>query len=151
MPSDSREAGYRASRGGFKPEHLSAHELLEQWREAARSAELAEQLAELAKESAERSDRGADAAEAIAKLAERAASHAERAARVARQAAVRAAAFARDNRAGRLADADWAATSARDAEIAAGERYHDAEREAVDRHQPEDDRLNGATLADETA
>ncbi len=133
------------------PEHLSAHELLEQWREAARSAELAEQLAEIAKESAERSDRGAEAAEAIAKLAEKAASHAERAARVAREAAGRAAAFARDNRSGRLADADWAAASARDAEIAAGERYHEAEREAHDRHEADGDEPTGPRALDETS
>ncbi len=118
-------------------EHLNAHHLLEEWREAARAAELAERLAELAKASVERSDKGAAAAEEIAGLAERAARHAERAARVARDASNHAAAFARDNRSGRLADADWAAVSARDAEIAAGERYHEAERQASDRQNTE--------------
>ncbi len=119
-------------------EHMTTGQLLEQWREATRAAELAEQLAELAKASVERSDRSAAAAAEIAKLAERAAKHAERAARVARDAAGHAAEFARDNRAGRLADADWAAVSARDAEIAAGERYHEAERDARERNSRDD-------------
>ena len=62
-------------------------ELLEQWREATRAAELAERLANLARTSVERSDRDSIAAQEIAKVAERAARHAERAAKIAREAA----------------------------------------------------------------
>ena len=85
---------------------VTAAELLEQWREASRAAELAERLANLASETAERADQGAIAAEEIARMAERAAKAADRAATSGRRAAERAAAFARDNRTGRLADAD---------------------------------------------
>ena len=114
---------------------MSTGELLEQWREATRAAQLAERLAALAKSSAERSDRDAVAAEEIAKLAQKAAQHAERAARVAREAADRASSFARDNRAGPLAEADEAVIATRDEETAARDRYHDAEREARERNR----------------
>lgn len=73
----------------MKENHKSAAELLQEWRDATRAAELAERLAQLATSSAERADRDAAGAAEIAKMAERAAGHAERAARVARRAAGR--------------------------------------------------------------
>ena len=54
-------------------EPMTTGELLEQWREATRAAELADRLAKLAQASVERSDRDAVAAEEIAKIAQRAA------------------------------------------------------------------------------
>lgn len=114
---------------------MSTGELLEQWREATRAAQLAERLAELAKASVERSDRDALTAGEIAKMAERVARHAERAAQAARAAADRASAFAAENRSGRLADADVAVTDTRAEEEAARGRYHDSERIARERHE----------------
>jgi len=52
--------------------------LLQQWREATRAAQLAEQLAEFAKASVERADRDSLASEDIAQIAEETATHAER-------------------------------------------------------------------------
>jgi hypothetical protein len=115
-------------------EQMSTAELLEQWREATRAAELAERLAGLAKASVERSDRDAVAAQEIAKMAQRAARHAENAARVAREAAERATAFAAENRTETLAEADDAVTATRDEERVARETYHEAERKARNRH-----------------
>ena len=86
---------------------MSTSELLEQWREATRAA----------------------------KIAERAAKHAERTARIAREAAERAMAFAAENRAGYLADAEETVDMTRQEESQARERYHQAEREARQRHQ----------------
>jgi hypothetical protein len=108
-------------------------ELLEQWREATRAADLAERLAGMAAESVERSDRSAGVADEIAKMAQRAADSATRAATVARAAAGKAKAFADENRAGRLSDADSLAVAARADEVAARERYHEAERVAKER------------------
>jgi hypothetical protein len=116
-------------------EPMSTGELLEQWREATRAAQLAERLAELAKASVEQSDRDALVAREIAKMAERAAKHAERAARAAREAADRASAFADENRAVRLNDADVAVVDTHAEEAAARDRYHEAERDARERHQ----------------
>ncbi len=116
-------------------EPLTTADLLEQWREATRAAELAERLARLAKTSVERSDRDAVAAQDIARMAERAAKHAERTARIAREASDRAMAFAAENRAGYLADADDAVKATREEETAARDRYHDAERAARERHE----------------
>jgi hypothetical protein len=116
-------------------EPMATSELLEQWREATRAAELAERLATLAQRSVERSDKDAVAAQEIAKIAERAAKHAERTARIAREASDRALAFAAENREGYLAEADATVTSARDEEAAARDRYHAAERAARDRHR----------------
>jgi hypothetical protein len=118
-------------------EPMTTGELLEQWREATRAAELAERLAKLAQQSVERSDRDAVAAQEIAKIAERAAKHAERTARIAREASNRALEFASENREGYLAEADATVVSARDEETAARQRYHDAERTARERHQGE--------------
>lgn len=109
-------------------------ELLEQWRDATRAAELAERLARLAAESAERADQAAMGAEEIARMAERAAKAAERAARSARVAADRATKFARENRAGTVVDADHSVIDTRVEEAAARDRYHTAERAARDRH-----------------
>ncbi len=119
---------------------MTTGELLEQWREATRAAELAERLAKLAQASVERSDRDAVAAMDIAKLAERAAKHAERTARIAREAADRAASFAAENRSGYLADADQAVVDTRQEESEARDRYHDAERAA---HERRDDTEGG--------
>lgn len=117
-------------------EVLTTQELLEQWREATRAAELAERLAKLATESAARADQAAAGGEEIARMAERAAKAAERAARSARKAADRAAAFARDNRSGSLAAADQSVVDTRAEEGAARDRYHEAEQAARDRHGP---------------
>ena len=112
---------------------MSTGDLLEQWREATRAAELAERLAKLAQLSVERSDRDSVAAQEIAKIAESAARHAERAAKIARQASDRAMAFASENRSGYLAEADAAVTTSRDEESAARDRYHAAEEAARER------------------
>jgi hypothetical protein len=113
---------------------LTTQDLLEQWREATRAAELAERLAKLAAESAARADEAAVGAEEIARMAERAARAADRAAESARKAAERAAKFARESRARTLADADQSVTDTRAEEAAARERYHEAERQARERH-----------------
>ena len=118
-------------------EPLTTADLLEQWREATRAAELAERLAKLAQTSVERSDRDAVAAQEIAKIAETAARHAERAAKIARQASNRALEFASENRSGYLAEADSAVTDTREEESLARNRFHDAENAARNRH-PED-------------
>ena len=118
---------------------MTTGELLEQWREATRAAELAERLAKLAQQSVERSDRDAVAAQEIAKIAERAAKHAERTAKIAREASDRALGFAQENRAGYLAEADEAVVTTREEEDAARERYHAAERVARDRHKGDAD------------
>ena len=111
-------------------ERLTTADLLEQWREATRAAELAERLAKLARTSVERSDRDSVAAQEIAKIAERAARHAERTAKIAREASDRALAFASENRAGYLAEAEATADDTRQEEMAARDRYRDAERVA---------------------
>jgi hypothetical protein len=117
-------------------EVLSTQDLLEHWREASRAAELAERLAKLASDSAARSDATAAGAEEIARMAERAAKAADRAATSARKAANRAAAFARENRSGVLAEADQTVVDTKAEEAAARDRYHEAERAARERHQP---------------
>ena len=116
-------------------EPLTTEELLEQWREATRAAELAERLAKVAAESAARADEVALAADEIARFAERAAKASDRAARSARQAAERATTFARTSRSGSLADADQTVTDTRAEEQAAVGRYHEAERQARERHE----------------
>jgi hypothetical protein len=117
-------------------EIVSTADLLEQWRDATRAAELAERLAKMAAESADRSDRGAAVAKEIARMAERAAKSADRAARIARLAAERAAGYAAENRGNALADADGTLIEARSDEAAARERYHEAERTARERQGP---------------
>ncbi len=114
---------------------MTTAQLLEQWRETTRAAELAERLANLARASVERSDRDSVAAQEIAKIAEQAAKHADRTARIAREAAERALAFAAENRSGYLADAEAAVTSTREEELTARDRYHEAERRARERKQ----------------
>ena len=116
-------------------EPMTTGELLEQWREATRAAELAERLARLAQTSVERADRDAVAAQEIARMAERAAKHAERTARIARDAADRAQAFAAENRSGYLSETEQAVVSTRDEETAARDRYHAAEQAASERQR----------------
>ena len=106
-------------------EVLTTQDLLEQWRDATRAAELAERLASVAAESAARADQVAVGTDEIALMAERAAKTAERAAR---------STFARENRAGTLADADQSVVDTRAEEVTAHERYHEAEQVARARH-----------------
>ena len=119
---------------GMEEEVLTTQDLLEQWRDATRAAELAERLARLAAESAARADEATVGALEIARMAERAAKAAERAARSARKAADPAAAFAHENRLVTLADADQSVVDTRSQEAIARVRYHEAEREARERH-----------------
>jgi len=81
---------------------VTAPELLDAWRDAARAAELAERLASTALHAADRADGDAATAEELALLAEEAATAAERAARAAREAAMKAATHATGLRAGVL-------------------------------------------------
>jgi hypothetical protein len=76
-------------------DRVGTAELLQEWRDATRAAELAERLARMALESADRAEEAAVTNDDIAEMANRAATYAERAARVARVAADRVAA-ARD-------------------------------------------------------
>lgn len=110
-------------------EPMTTAELLEQWREATRAAELAARLAKMAAESVDRTEKGATAAEELAQLAERAAEAASAAAETARRAADQAAALARESVADRERD-DQVTTAAQASEGDARERYHEAEREA---------------------
>ena len=112
---------------------MTTAELLEQWREATRAAELAEGLAKMAAESQRRTAAGAAAAEELAGLAERAAAAATEAATTARKAANDAVAAARDTVADRGRDDDTLTAALIEEDVARG-RYHDAEREARDRH-----------------
>lgn len=121
----------------MEEEHLSTADLLAQWREATRAAELADRLATLAEQAAQMADRNVVASEEIAQMAERAARAAERAASTARKAATKAKQFAADSREVRLHEANAAVTAARDEESLARDRYHEAERQARDR---QDDR-----------
>ena len=68
-------------------ERLTTADLLMQWRDATRAAELAERLAEVATRAADQSDASALTSEQVAGMAEQAAVAAERAARTARRAA----------------------------------------------------------------
>jgi hypothetical protein len=72
-------------------ERPNAGELLMQWRDATRAAELAERLAGIASQAADQADRSALASDQIARTAEKAAGAAERAARSARKTARQAA------------------------------------------------------------
>ena len=82
----------RVGRPGQHPlnvddERPSTGELLTQWRDATRAAELAERLARSASEAAGQEDRSGLASDEIVWMAEKAAFAAERAARSARQGA----------------------------------------------------------------
>ena len=118
----------------MEDEGINTADLLAQWRDATRAAELADRLAGMAAEAADTADRSAMASEEIAKMAERAAKAADRAARSARDAASRAAALARESRQRRLLEADAVVTSARADETAARDAYHRREAAARDRH-----------------
>lgn len=109
-------------------------ELLETWREATRTAELARQLVERAEAASVTAENDADAAEEVGALAEAAAQAAEAAATKARltadrmqRAATAAKGKGRQDAAATLAEASDEETSARDG-------YHEAEREARTRH-----------------
>ena len=123
----------RATLSTVEDERLTTADLLLQWRETTRAAELAERLAELATRAADQADANALASEQIAKMAEKAAVAAERAARSARQAAVHAAALASENRNGRLREADEAVLNARASEADARLRYEQSQSEREDR------------------
>lgn len=82
----------------MEEERLTTADLLTQWRDATRAAELAERLAEVATRSADESDAKALASEQIARMAEKAGVAAERASRSARKAATTAAALAAEER-----------------------------------------------------
>ena len=112
----------------MEEERLTTADLLMQWREATRAAELAERLAEVATRAADQSDASALASEQIARMAEKAAVAAERASRSARNAATRAASLATENRSTRLREADEAVVSARASEAEARVRYEQAHR-----------------------
>ena len=112
----------------MEEERLTTADLLMQWREATRAAELADRLAEVATRAADQSDASALASEQIAKMAEKAAVAAERAARSARKAATTAAALASENRETRLREADEAVVHARASETQARVRYEQSHR-----------------------
>lgn len=112
---------------------MTTAQLLEQWREATRAAELADRLAKMAAHAVERADADVVAAQEIAEMAERAAEAAERAAETARRAAKRAIAFASEMKTERDEAAETV-TRARGDEGAARTLYHDAETEARQRH-----------------
>ena len=114
-------------------ERPNTGELLMQWRDATRAAELAERLAEIATQAADQADRSALASDQIARMAEKAASAAERAARSARKAARQAADLATENREQRLRVSGEALKTARASEAQARGRYHEAEQAAGDR------------------
>jgi hypothetical protein len=114
-------------------ERPSTGELLMQWRDATRAAELAARLAEMATQAADQADRSALASDQIARMAEKAALAAERAARSARKAARLAADLATENREQRLRIADEELVTARASEAQARGLYHEAEQAAGDR------------------
>lgn len=115
-------------------ERLTTADLLMQWREATRAAQLAERLAELATRAADQSDASALASEQIARMAEKAAVAAERASQSARKAATRAAALAAENRGMRLREADEAVVNARASELEARLRYEHADHPGPEAH-----------------
>jgi hypothetical protein len=120
--------------GAMLDEPVTTADLLEKWREATRAAELARRLAALAQEASADASASAIASEEIAQMAERAARAAEEAAATARRVADRAAASAR-GRAGQLIEAEEAETFTAGEEGVAKAAYHDAERDARDRHE----------------
>jgi hypothetical protein len=73
-------------------EPIDSREVLDQWRDATRAAELTDRLAYEATESAQQADMDRTAAEAIVEMAQRVSRFAARAARVARETADRVAA-----------------------------------------------------------
>ena len=111
----------------MEEERLTTADLLTQWREATRAAELAERLAELAARAADHSDANTQASEQIATMAEKAGIAAERASQSARKAATKAAALAAGKREIRLREAHAAVATARVSEIEARTRYERAE------------------------
>jgi hypothetical protein len=114
-------------------EPLTEGDLLAQWREATRAAELAERLAGLATQAAEQSDAQARASEQMVRLAEKTAIAAERAAHTARTAARNAADLADRNRHGRLREANDQLVDARANESEARDLYEQSERSTRER------------------
>ena len=104
-------------------EPLTTADLLNQWREATRAAELAERLSEIATRAADLADAHALASEQIARMAEKAAVASERAALSARKAARHAAELAAENRDDRLREAHETVASARASEAQARGRF----------------------------
>jgi hypothetical protein len=107
---------------------MTVGELREQWREAARAAELADRLAHEATESVTQLQKDARSAAEIADMAERVAQYAERAAVSARQAANRAAELVAESRGAKWVDAQETAFTARADEETARRRYKEARR-----------------------
>ena len=113
---------------------LKTAELLEAWREATRSAKLAERLAAIAEAASRDANENAAGAEAIAHLAEQAAEASTNAAHLARVAADRAAELALSREADST-EADVIETDTKLEEIEARSDFHEAEREAQDRQK----------------
>jgi hypothetical protein len=121
--------------GGVIEEPMATADLLEAWREAIRAAELADRLAKIALDAVERTARNAAESEEIAEMAERAAEAALHAAQTARAAAHRASAVATAARTQEMPDASRDALAAQEAATRAGEQYHKAEQDALNRQR----------------
>ena len=104
-------------------------ELLEHWREATRSSELAARLAKMAADAVLRTESSATAAEELAQLAERVATAANEAATTARKAANLAHNLSRESVDDQARDNE-AVTAAQELEGEARDRYHAAEEQA---------------------
>lgn len=108
----------------------TAADLLSAWRDAKRAAELTRRLAEVAEDVSATAENDAAAAEEVAALAETTAKAAEATSARARATADRMRGAAETARGRGRQDAAAAVAEARDDETSAGDRYHEAEREA---------------------
>jgi hypothetical protein len=115
---------------------LTREELLEQWRDAARAAQLAERLAKVAADGVGRADQAAAGAREIAEMAELVARSAEEAANAARTAAERAETLTREARDGALSAANQTAVDTKADESSVRDRYDQSESEAQERQRP---------------
>jgi hypothetical protein len=111
---------------GVIEEPMTTAELLEQWREATRAAELAERLTKMAASAVERTARDATASEELARLTARAATAAQEAAETARRAAHLAADLSRESMSDQATNDDTL-SAARELEAEARKRYHEGE------------------------